>query len=1186
MTEKRFQINIKLAAVGVIALAIAAIGMHSLVPSASAATGMIDVLNVGTCLTTDDAIFAASDCDNGNDGAGDDLDRDDILQVNDVYATYSHDPKTAAEGPRAILENTDLIKVSISDTDRDRRTGVLIRGARQSGDAENALTTADQTGKTLGEFINEAVDGIEDEDYTAYTDPDKYFGQLAAQNTPDSIGNADVPTNGPTSAFGVKGTGTYQPMDVEGHIKVFGYVADNVSNNPDTVTWVELSKQSGGITPLLIDEDRSSGRNGGTDESGPWMIFQANLPDSKIAVIAAIYYQTSEQELLVGNRADGDSNWATDGSDKPVFTSDEIDDEDVLAVEVEGDNDDDPVNLWLKETDRFTGRYEGYIRLTDADGNGPANNNNWGIATGDATSDAIDGAAVVGVQSGPVRITYKDSNGNTQSLRVQIDIQPPTITIDTPSSKSSSTDRSPDFEGSFEDGGSGLMENSFRLYVDNTADPDDSRPILDLVSGVSAEPNDGIVQIRQDYAGYGTDTQYGVLAERDLYFGDTRSGAKLYIESRGFDDGDMTGTFDDGVVLDFEGLRSGEFQVDFQALVIDLAGNVGFSDAEISEPTFIDDLGSEPGDRVDKAHNAIGWYSRHMLKYDDKEPSFDEERSVTGFYGSDSDGNPIIDRSGILLMFDDDIDPAGITTATFDVELDDETDASIIDVDVHDNRVYLKLANELASDETPSIAIASGEFIEDLAGNETRHLEADPFDANDGIAPTLTVTLRDGSGTGTGDEGPSGLTKNTITVRIDSDESIQGAPRLAVVCNSLAYTEQVDGKDVARDLDDYIGGLSGMFSSDPGLGMQPTYTCGDEDDAPELTLTAVSTHSRDGERWEYTWRNLSGSSELPEGGLTAVAYARDRSSYENVAGDTVYSYGASTAGFTFDKSFESPLTEAGGEVQPVPGAESAEARPFVLLEFNEGTTVTIESLKIDDAEVAFDTLGSNRFTYWPLALNLGQHTVDVTAVDAAANSLEFDFDFEVVTKADFVIELLAGWNAISLPADPVDKSLAAVFSNSDIDSVLGWDASNAESPWRFASRVDGVWSTSDQFATLSDIEARYGYWVHSSGFIRQPVALQSRTRGGQFPTPIEIGLADGWSFVGVVDQDGDQTEDHFNTTLRNSDQTPVAAKDYLGEYTRAYTWDTTFNSFNSLEPNEDMKIGLGVWVYKGSALAP
>ena len=63
-------------------------------------------------------------------------------------------------------------------------------------------------------------------------------------------------------------------------------------------------------------------------------------------------------------------------------------------------------------------------------------------------------------------------------------------------------------------------------------------------------------------------------------------------------------------------------------------------------------------------------------------------------------------------------------------------------------------------------------------------------------------------------------------------------------------------------------------------------------------------------------------------------------------------------------------------------------------------------------------------------------------------------------------------------------------------------------------------------------------------------------------TPSDIPTDEGWNFVGVVDVDGDQTQDDAGETLRNSNNDPITAAEYLGNYTRAYTWDHINNTWD------------------------
>ena len=251
-------------------------------------------------------------------------------------------------------------------------------------------------------------------------------------------------------------------------------------------------------------------------------------------------------------------------------------------------------------------------------------------------------------------------------------------------------------------------------------------------------------------------------------------------------------------------------------------------------------------------------------------------------------------------------------------------------------------------------------------------------------------------------------------------------------------------------------------------------------------------------------------------------------------------FGSETAAFTLDTTFNSPLSTAGGDVQPDPDSDVAEPRPFVLLDFaGERTNVKVTKLTVDGTDVlgSLDNIGENRFLYWPEALDYGEHTVEFDARDAADNKplVVTKFTFNVTQRDPFVLDISAGWNAISFPANPVDTALDAVFTDPAIDRVVGWNPMNSNGAWSIASRVDGVWTTSMDFAPLTDVVVRYGYWVHSMAFIKQSVDLEgpiNRETGGK-PNPIGIQTVPGWNFIGVVDQDGDQTEDHW-TTLRDS----------------------------------------------------
>ena len=86
-------------------------------------------------------------------------------------------------------------------------------------------------------------------------------------------------------------------------------------------------------------------------------------------------------------------------------------------------------------------------------------------------------------------------------------------------------------------------------------------------------------------------------------------------------------------------------------------------------------------------------------------------------------------------------------------------------------------------------------------------------------------------------------------------------------------------------------------------------------------------------------------------------------------------------------------------------------------------------------------------------------------------------------------------------------------------------------------------------------------------FTEQSVDLQGQLdrESGDNPTPVGITTVPGWNFVGVVDQDGDQTEDNFGDTLQDSEDADVNADDYMPGFRQAYTWDAIANGYRVLD---------------------
>ena len=1302
-----------LTALAVLILAVAVVAVRAgSSGTVEAATGTIDVLNVGTCYTTSTDAFGVGDCDDGDGAPYDVADRDTITETGMVYATYAHDPKTAADSPRGVLVNSNLIKISIKDSDRDKRTPVLLGAGDTLPCSHAAPPTATVTGDngTPNDLTDDPKNIVDRAACVANQDTataavsgagNEYYGTHLTLIQKDYPGIAADPNDfrwnergvavGTAFTEGASGTEKvltgitidknvtavpdnasqpYRPMFVvdgdDSPISLYGLIGVDDPAAPDgviddaaatTTTFVKLNKY------LAIDEDVGSGRI--TNETGnseaevaPWFSVKVLIPDGQAVEVMYVVYETSEFESLVGGATEGAFGAAASttaaptanntglnltGIDAPDFTTSERRSPDTqLVVEARSDGRDSSQHLVLRETERFSGTYEGYLKLTDENGNnGTGAADNWGMATKDGTpcTDRLGcsdmEAAILGVESGPVVVAYKDTDGATQLLEIAIDTVPPAVQIDQPVHEVQIQDLSPEFSGSYTDVGSGLRKDSFRAYVDHRDDANENGVnanyiALDLAVDtpggagsygyVGTATGKTAVESVMDYTGFGapeTDV-FGVIPHADVFNVDVEPAGTnniVSIDGDTHDDGATSGTFGNSVRIDF--LTTGDYNntIDFQALVADVAGNIGFSDSDTEGPRFINNLGeTDATKRNTERYNVLGWYARHIFFLDEVDPAIFEEQSVTGFYGENDKDVPQPNRSGILIAFDRAVDPDSIGLETFTVTLDPTGGAGttgeaaqIIDVDPQGRAVYLLLNEELASDATPEVDIATGQWVSDPAGNRLTGGNQAAFDVKDGIAPKITVALSDGSGSGEDAEGPAMLTKDSIIVTITADEEINSTPSLVVVCSDIGWGRTRPAgplTDNDKALSDLVKSRSGSLNTPSANFSSPDkYDCGDASSNYEVTLQQAQSYSRPGLEWEYQWVNFDSPKALQDGKLSVVAYARDRQSFTSLdAVSTVrgiddsptpankHNWGAGTAEFRYDITLDNP------EPTPADEATITEDRPFVMLTYKDASTISVDEFKIDGTVQEMQVLGGNRFLYWPDSLGdeRGAREVSVKASDAAGNEDIYDFSFTWAERKDFGLKLIAGWNAVSFPANPMDPMIENVFTDASIDMVAGWDSSDPEKPWSIATRMEDEWSTSEEYATLNKIHAQYGYWVHSQGFTTQRVKLVGgidRTDPSVTPADlVTIPTLPGWNFVGVIDQDGDQTQDDFGEDLMNRDadgtQVTVTASDYLGSNKRAYTWDPIRAKFDIIGDGDSLQIGDGIWVYYGGGIAP
>ena len=480
-------------------------------------------------------------------------------------------------------------------------------------------------------------------------------------------------------------------------------------------------------------------------------------------------------------------------------------------------------------------------------------------------------------------------------------------------------------------------------------------------------------------------------------------------------------------------------------------------------------------------------------------------------------------RDSIVVRFDGKVNEASISESDFQVVLSNGAGTFVpASVVVQGADVYLDIDSTIPSNNKPTVKLQG--TVEDIAGNST---SAGSAIASDKLAPVITVTRSGGSGTGTGAEASDSLTKSKMTISVSSDENLQAAPQVTVknITESATVANAVSA--VAQ------GG-----------------------NVWELTVTAT----QDGSHSVSVTATDSASNSATEGKDTVKAYVRDA-------------------------TLSAPTSS------PANGSTVTESNPFLVSDYSaDASSITITSAEFNGDDVTASLIASadsKTFFYQPTtALENKEHTYKVKSKDAAGNTNTTTTKFTKKDRTNFVLTLFAGWNAVSVPSNPVDSDVNSVLSNSGVQQVVAYDATTPSQPWRIASKVDDSF-TSQTTPGLTTIEAGHGYWVEASDFEDQKVALEGPTGPGDSrPAVTAIATGSGWNFVGVIDQSRIQTQSGSKgATLTRPNEAGSGVNVTHDSYFktvnngRTYAFDTVTSQFNELEGSDVVKIGLGLWVF-------
>ena len=499
------------------------------------------------------------------------------------------------------------------------------------------------------------------------------------------------------------------------------------------------------------------------------------------------------------------------------------------------------------------------------------------------------------------------------------------------------------------------------------------------------------------------------------------------------------------------------------------------------------------------------------------------------------------------------------------------------------SRIYLELARELESDETPDLLLFGG-IVYDLAGNPNDSV--DFTTVQDSVAPRFSVGVA---------ALPEGATLTPVSAPIARDED---DPRPVVNGRGEFVVEVRSDEEVRRRPTVYFVGIETeeeLNSSGRGTG-DLLYSIRVLETGNSLTEQEDPLHWRRA----YKASGLTGLGDII--GVIVYAVDEERNAVSSPGwspetlqngppsvGDDLDVAAMHKAGLLveLDREFNDGKTPD-LRVTPRRGQENDEtesARPLIALRFSAEASeyalcptggcgendnpdaefsdshgmvrITEVTLNGSDASDRLSRVDDAQFALVAGNLSQGRHEVAYTAVDEAGNEVEGEFAFTVLARGAYEVDLSPGWNLISLPGTPADPSLSAVIPPGDgISVVMAYQDGN----WLTATvDMDGYWRGS-----LNRIEAGYGYWVFATSFATLAPLIPETD-----PTsvPLTIRVNHGWNLVGVVDLFQNASGEAPGAEGGGSGE----ADNYFGslDWRVAYTFNPQYSRWVRIAPEDD-----------------
>ncbi len=539
--------------------------------------------------------------------------------------------------------------------------------------------------------------------------------------------------------------------------------------------------------------------------------------------------------------------------------------------------------------------------------------------------------------------------------------------------------------------------------------------------------------------------------------------------------------------------------------------------------------------------------------------------------------------------------------------------------------IFLELEDELAPDEEPNVSLVPNGIM-DKAGNEQ---DDGDKDAKDYIAPSFTVVSIVSPRTpDAGMDSQLAGEDDEVVITLTSDERIQETRPKVTITHVKAPAGKVftdverakcddEGTDDGYRMRGEIVNSEDCQDSAAAKGSELGKTIAKVSNT-EWTITvkepdATGYYNIYIEGTDRSDQDNKGDEGIAPDKLVTDFFERDGDvnaddahffqGDRNLANPAVWVSGKRIEDTEPAVEFKTPLfvelnfttpylRDCGGEE---PGSDDHKAKCFAesdeyAKDSFDSVTVTSFTLNGTDITDMVKTTDDETFLVSIEGIELGDHEIEIQAVDQAGNDLAktLSVEFEVEERDDFSQRLNPGWNLVSIPGEPADSDISVVFgSDMQVRTVYTYNPI-IPGGWMVAVResADAEWQ-----GDLKEITARQGYWVLSDAIQDWDVSIP-RLAGGAVGsgTPIQppvIALYAGWNLVPVIDVTGDFAGSGISaqTYLQSLDDGLDLAR-VLGFNTITNTWSTVMAPESG--DSETLEYGKAYWVFvrQAASLVP